>query len=187
MSAPPMKDRRQKTRGNGVPLPMPPVNFWTGSRMNVCPADRKLLGVCRNWGARGRRGRLDSPCEPPILLGVGSRIFRILFIGFQAFWLNVVIPGHTRGAITIGGSECAAPEGKSCCASRTPTGAKAPTPEQRKHCAICFFAIKLCTPPVFDVRLEPLCPVEMLPVPAARSFCSLHASMPYFERGPPAC
>ena len=43
-----------------------------------------------------------------------GRPFRILLLAFQAVWLGAIVPGHTRGVVTLPGSE---PAGGGCCAS----------------------------------------------------------------------
>src|SRR5687767_12058669 len=96
-----------------------------------------------------------------------SRLFRILFVAFQAVWLNAVVPGHTRGVVTIGtGPGVATTEAASCHVARPAShrccpieqakkdGAKkddAPTSEQKGRCAVCVFAARVTPPPVFDL------------------------------------
>src|SRR4051794_13144805 len=80
-----------------------------------------------------------------------GRALRILLILTQALWLNVMLPGHTRGSITLSGSKHS-----SCCASKNnDSGSKdrAPSQRDREHCAICYFAAGLVSPPVVDFRL----------------------------------
>src|SRR5438552_4784323 len=70
-----------------------------------------------------------------------GRCARILLVLWQAFCLNVFIPAHTRGAMTVPGVRCnGTAEGHACCSHKPPRGDK-PTPEQRSRCAVCYFAM----------------------------------------------
>src|SRR5436190_869160 len=79
-----------------------------------------------------------------------------LVILFQFFWLNVIVPGHVRGKLTVTGSAPAA--AGSCCTSaahKTPGKPQQPTPDQQQRCAVCYVAAGHTLPPVynFDLRL----------------------------------
>jgi hypothetical protein len=50
---------------------------------------------------------------------------------FQLLWLNVFVPGHTRGAITVAGSDQTTAD---CCAATKHTSHDAPTPDQQRRC-----------------------------------------------------
>ena len=119
------------------------------------------------------------------------RSLRIFVLLLQAWFLNVVIPGHTRGQITVAGYR---PDAKSCCGdcggddgeSAAPKSGKSqPTSSDRAHCAVCYFAAGLdiaapiITPPMRGsdstwIEISPVShPVEPLLILA------------YFGRAPP--
>lgn len=115
------------------------------------------------------------------------RAGRILFILWQAVWLNAVIPGHTRGAIPLPGS---APADESpapgCCAGATDReGESRPSPADRARCAVCYFAagLILAAPPDLAPAPKGLC--EVLPPAAPGDVPSLPLAPTYDGRGPP--
>src|SRR4051794_40481762 len=80
---------------------------------------------------------------------------------FQAIWLNVIVPGHTRGVVALPGADCQAcdaaaaslPTRASCCDS-SPTRSQRQTPNpsgRASRCAVCAFAARLTVPPVIDL------------------------------------
>src|SRR5690349_10527637 len=79
------------------------------------------------------------------------RRMRWAFILFQAVWLNVVLPGHTRGIVTVDGRSHA------CCAVSHPSKphAPAPTPSDASRCAICYFAAGCDAPTIITIDLRP--------------------------------
>jgi hypothetical protein len=116
----------------------------------------------------------------------------ILLVLFQAFWLNVVVPGHTRGAVTLPGSGRsghALAHAGGCCAAAGGAGSrhgkKAPTADDRARCAICSFAASLSAPPAVDTTLLPLGLSHVLPPVEARSVAARHVTLAYDGRGPP--
>jgi hypothetical protein len=115
------------------------------------------------------------------------RAGHIALIVFQAIWLNVILPGHTRGVVTLPGTERpqtrAAREG--CCARKK---SKDPAPEsssRASRCAICFFAMRLTTPPVVDLRPPAMSLLESIAPPAPARFVSFHSRLTYLGRAPP--
>jgi len=123
---------------------------------------------------------------------VRSRWFNLAILLFEAFFLNVVVPGHQRGVVQLPGSD--AKLGQTCpfCCCDGPTApnhsqnSKSDTPEKPTGtCAICAFAAQLSLPPVFDctlTRLMLLCPVaDQIPSPPVARIILL----PFDERGPP--
>jgi hypothetical protein len=114
------------------------------------------------------------------MIGRGGKI---LFIVWQMAWLNVIVPGHTRGAVTL-------PSGSgvrvSCCSS---DGAKsnptAPTSGQRARCAICYFAAGLSAPTFFSTNLNFLRLRQAAPLPQISVPVLAYTPLPYFPCGPP--
>lgn len=119
---------------------------------------------------------------------------------FQAIWLNAVVPGHTRGAITLPGGECctevashpvvAQETGAKCCPPREHVAGshsgKIPTSDQRARCAICFFAATMTPSPVVNLTPPPLELQALLPVAAPEVGTSGDLLVTYLGRAPPA-
>ena len=109
---------------------------------------------------------------------------------FQALWLNVIVPGHTRGVVTLPGFEPAYAETSShgCCAgSSEPDQSDDPQPGDGRaaNCAICFFAARLTLPATIDLTPTPLELLETRELPRARTLVSLQPIPAYLGRGPP--
>ncbi|MGH7215074.1 MAG: DUF2946 family protein [Tepidisphaeraceae bacterium] len=117
------------------------------------------------------------------------RLLGILLVLLQALWLNVVIPGHTRGAFTMPGSRGRCETSK-CCGTRAATGdeqrQRTPTPDERARCAVCYFAAGLSTPPVALRAPVVLGLCELLPLPPPVVVESLEFTPTYLGRAPPA-
>jgi hypothetical protein len=119
-----------------------------------------------------------------------GRAFRICFIAFQAIWLNAVVPGHTRGVVTLGCESDACEhtvKPHSCCppAAASKNDKPSPTPEQKARCAVCAFAARVTTPPTVSFvppRLELLCVADVV---AARHVESADLRLTYLGRAPP--
>jgi hypothetical protein len=119
------------------------------------------------------------------------RAARIALVLHLAVWLNVVIPGHTRGRYTVPGSRSSAERAASACCAQRSTARPVerndqPTPDQRARCAICYFALGLSTPPPIDWEPAPLAALNTLAVPAAVTIDSHPFRHTYFGRAPPA-
>jgi len=113
---------------------------------------------------------------------------------FQFVWLNIVVPGHTRGFVTIGqscdGQSCTeqtpAGQAASCCSNKSHNPAsKSPTPDQQKRCAICAFAAALSTPPVVVFKLVLLGGGGSIFLSAPTSALTPELSSTNRERAPP--
>src|SRR4051812_27410049 len=96
-----------------------------------------------------------------------GRIGRVALLIFQALWLNVILPGHTRGIITLPGAACA-DSGSGCCAKAKSSEQETPAKPNRRAaaCAVCFFAARLSTPDVVDLSPPPLGLIAVVDVPA---------------------
>ncbi len=120
-----------------------------------------------------------------------ARLGKIALLLFQAVFLNIVVPGHTRGAITVAGYSQQARIAAGCCCCDTqsvPTsdGKRTPTPSDKAHCAICYFAAGLSTPEFYDYRLAELGPIDLLPFPPPESEPITYHAYAYPCRGPPS-
>lgn len=113
------------------------------------------------------------------------RAARAAFILYLFVLFDVVLPGHTRGAVTLPGTKGALP---ACCMARLGADSKsgqAPTPQQQAHCAICFFAARVCQPVTYDFHLTELRLREVLPFPVAYDVVSTSFHATYRGRAPP--
>jgi hypothetical protein len=118
------------------------------------------------------------------------RALRWCFILLQVVWLNVVLPGHTRGVVTLPGTsvarETASPH--ACCggAARPKTNdPSSPTPRERAHCAVCFFAAHMAPPAPVVCELLPHGLVEQLAPRPSPAVVSVERPTIYLGRGPP--
>jgi hypothetical protein len=73
----------------------------------------------------------------------------------------------------------------SCCDARQRAGKEGPTSQDRANCAVCFFAVRVTPPPVYDYRLTELGLRELLPVPPPVVGESVLFAPTYYGRGPP--
>jgi hypothetical protein len=117
---------------------------------------------------------------------------------FQFFWLNVVLPGHTRGIVTLPGAtgcemaDMAGASAHACCSAPRPAKSSRPPgslPAKRAaQCAICAHSLRITPPPVFDLTPPRAGLLELLPPPAARVAESSGFFATYLGRAPPpAC
>jgi hypothetical protein len=126
---------------------------------------------------------------------MSSRALRIAILLFEAVWLNIIVPGHTRGIVAFrSGTDdcpicpaCATRSTCPCCAGKVPAGSpRNPTPVDRSNCAICQFMASLSLPPVYDYRPAAMQPLELLPIPQPPSRMSVTLIDGDHCRGPPA-
>jgi len=113
------------------------------------------------------------------------RVCRLILSIYVFLWFNVVVPGHTRGMVTLGGksASCCAP----CCAERLAKQiSDKPTPQQQRECAICFVAAIYLPPPVLDIDLQPAERVATNNVSAQAQLLSLDFPTPFWPVGPPS-
>jgi len=115
----------------------------------------------------------------------------------QAFWLNVVLPGHQRGLIVMGGPVASGAVEESChkptkCCPKTATGSDSTDPntsddsDRKSRCAVCAFAARLIVPPA------PIVAPTLLELRHEVAELALHtlfeSDLPpaYWGRGPPS-
>jgi hypothetical protein len=112
------------------------------------------------------------------------------FVVFQFIWLNMVVPGHTRGIVMLpgyssGGASCPECDANPACQ----TGAsipRQPAKNRSANCAICFFAARITPPPVVDLAPPPLTLllyVRNAPLPEAAT--SAECILTCYGRAPP--
>jgi hypothetical protein len=122
------------------------------------------------------------------------RTLRWTFILFQFVWLNIVTPGHIRGLVTVGNearSESAKSSTHGCCHADGPADssdsskAPAPTDEQKRNCAVCFFAAGLTLPPVFVFEHSLQGEVGRVAIPAPEQIVVRQHAPAFHGRAPP--
>jgi len=118
-------------------------------------------------------------------------------LGFQALWLLFVLPGHTRGLVSW--TKPAPAHDKqavhSCCSmddstddapDDTSSGApKKPTRQQKRNCAVCYYALGITPPPVLDLDVPELGLLRILPPPAPIESAVQEHLLTYYACGPP--
>jgi len=126
--------------------------------------------------------------------GIGSvarRGFCAALLVFQFVFLNVIIPGHRRGAIPLSGAASVnsiADFGCSLCSqlpAPPPAPGKAPKPGLPQFCAICAVAAHLMVPSAFELLLPALGLLMCLAVLAPARFETPRLIPTYFGRAPP--
>jgi hypothetical protein len=120
-----------------------------------------------------------------------SRPFRYAILAFQLLWLNVIVPGHRRGIVTLPGTRCAACEQEAINEPRAacPSDPKSPRHvplDSAAHCAICFFAARLSPPVAYDFTHPPLRLVAVVDAPASPIGADPQLILPYQGRAPPS-
>jgi len=125
-----------------------------------------------------------------VLAMVRSRTVRVAALIFQALWLNVVVPGHTRGIIRVPGDACPncslALSGSSRAGCVAGGSGKSPAGDPSAHCAICSFAAALAVPPAVDLTPPKLELLDVRPLALAHDCCFARLPIPYDGRAPPA-
>lgn len=111
------------------------------------------------------------------------KLLRLILACYVFAFFAIIVPGHTRGIVTVAGSQA----GIGCCASDASSGpTDGPTPTQRANCAVCHIAAMYTVPPVYVFYVEPLDRVEALNDFAVPQLFSLIFPTPFWPVGPPA-
>lgn len=108
----------------------------------------------------------------------------IILLLFQALWLNVVLPGHTRGIVQMPQPSDAS---DSCCAGPKKAAEDDTSHERQEraaNCAVCFFAARMTVAAAIDLRPPPLELAGEVEVGTVHSHGRVHISA-YHSRGPP--
>lgn len=118
-----------------------------------------------------------------------ARLISFGLLGFHVLWLLVILPGHTRGAISWSKSDSApAVEADSCCSVKktsAPNKKSEPTDKQKRNCAVCAYALGLTPPPVHDFTPPALKLIDILPLPRAIVLAEQAHRLTYYACGPP--
>lgn len=112
------------------------------------------------------------------------RSWCLAFLIYEALFLNVFIPAHTRGMVQLPGSHVAEP----CCCGMGETK-KCPTEKDKQkraeNCAICAFAARLTIPAVIDLSLPPLARLGLIEQLSPRRIQVPAFPLSYHGRAPP--
>lgn len=101
---------------------------------------------------------------------------------FQCVFLNVFVPLHTRGAVTLAGKSTVA----SCCARpESDRKHETPTPDDKKSCAVCYLvsAYVPVTPVVLELQYREL--VRQAHDNAVAQVQAVDFHIPFWASGPP--
>lgn len=102
------------------------------------------------------------------------RTFRLSLLLFQILWLNVIVPGHRRGAVSVEGGRCehcaaiadsesgATSNRLAACHRRASHHLPTAPSDGAAHCAICFFAARISPAIAVDYTHPPLRYVALL-------------------------
>ena len=109
----------------------------------------------------------------------------------QFIFFNILLPAHTRGAITLDGKHTVEAPGCCCCmggTSKSDDGNSKHSPSKRdqENCAICNFAARVLQATPVDLTLPKLGLLEILPPARPASSCSISCASVYQSRGPPS-
>jgi hypothetical protein len=107
---------------------------------------------------------------------------------YEALFLNVFIPAHTRGIVQLPGSHA----GMACCCDTGESRGepkKTPTDKEKQNrvenCAICAFAARLTIPPTIDLTLPPLLRLGLIEQLSPRRIELPAFPLRYHGRAPP--
>jgi hypothetical protein len=123
------------------------------------------------------------------LYAVFHRCFTFALVVFEAFFLNVVIPGHQRGIVQLPGTHsepiATCPF---CCDGESPSHSRSKSGVPggpAGTCAICSFAAHLILPPVVDFSLPPLKLLGPVSDEIAKAPIARIVLVPFDGRAPP--
>jgi hypothetical protein len=121
------------------------------------------------------------------------RVLILALIVQQFVWLNLIVPGHVRGRYTLVADPAGHATARASCCSTEPAAPKhsrgessTPTPTDRSHCAVCYFAVGTCAAPPVLCAPAPLGLLTLLDAPSPETAPSVHFPPAYFGRAPPA-
>jgi hypothetical protein len=115
------------------------------------------------------------------------RFLRAILAFYVPAWFNVVVPGHTRGVITMPGANEQSCHASSCCSSDSSDSSdKKPSPDERRRCAVCYVAASYTFPVVHIFHLAPSELLTVSNVTAHAQVESIDFPAPYWPVGPPS-
>ena len=112
------------------------------------------------------------------------RFLRYLVIAWSILWYAVIVPGHQRGIVTLGGAfgDGSAP---SCCSMKENDTKKKIPVGLREGCAICDQTAKITPPPVVDLTLSFAGVLSELEPARVFTLSGVQFLAPVEARGPP--
>jgi hypothetical protein len=111
-----------------------------------------------------------------------GRSVRIALLAYQALWLCVIVPGHTRGIVVLPGTSRDA----ACChAPGKSTPCNSDAPKRQQNCAICAFAARLSPAIAIDLTPPPLELLRREVPPFAHIAPTVAIVLTCHERAPP--
>src|SRR4051812_41102224 len=115
-----------------------------------------------------------------------TRGIRIAVLIFYGVWFNAVVPGHTRGAVTLPdtGRSIHSCCGEEASASKQTQNRNAPG-KRAARCAVCFFAAHQVPAAGFDSVPRYLGQASIVPIPVYRVPILPSAIASYDGRAPP--
>ena len=123
----------------------------------------------------------------------GSRVAVVLLLIYQAVFLNIFVPSHTPGMITVDGSTPVASAGHQCCDPGVDDHdggdgdqQKSDDSSNRARCAVCHLVARLTPAVAVDMKLPEHGLLELLPALRPHVAESAAAFPTYLGRGPPA-
>ncbi|MGA3068054.1 MAG: DUF2946 family protein [Tepidisphaeraceae bacterium] len=113
----------------------------------------------------------------------------IFLLIFEGIFLNVIVPGHTRGVVTLSG-KCSATSmadlGCPFCARQSSSDPKhAPNGKEQSECAICNLAVRLTLPPAIDFVPPLVCTAVVIESPVPGLAPTLGVQYVRHDRAPP--
>jgi len=119
------------------------------------------------------------------------RLIGVALLVYQFFFFNILLPGHTRGAITLDGKHHP-DEASCCCCGEVPAAPakpgdpkSAPSQKDRENCAICNLAVRVMPAPLFTISLPPLTFLKTVDPEPAWQAVSVDRISTYLGRAPP--
>jgi Protein of unknown function (DUF2946) len=113
----------------------------------------------------------------------------LFLLVFEAAFLNVIVPGHTRGVITLTGKTSVGSMADLGCPfcnhSSNSDPKKAPDHKDQEECAICHLAVRLTLPPVVDLAPPLLCLAWVNEPPAPMAALYTRIPLVLHDRAPP--
>jgi hypothetical protein len=122
-----------------------------------------------------------------------TRLLSAALLLYQFFFFNILLPGHTRGAITLDGKHHSDEPACCCCGSNLSTppangqqSKQAPSQKDRENCAICSLAVRVMPTPLFAISLPPLTFLKTVDADPVWHAVSVDSIPTYLGRAPPA-
>jgi hypothetical protein len=118
-----------------------------------------------------------------------NKAIALFLLVFQGVFLNIVVPGHVRGVITLSGKNSVTSLvdlGCPCCCRPSKHDPNTtPSDKDKSECAICHIAAALTLPPVMDFAPPLLCLARVRETTAPTLTPLLRVQFVRQDRAPP--